>query len=376
MLIAFQVTLTMVLLFGAGLFLRTLVNLNTVALGYEPNGLYRADIQFLRGTAPGARQEAYAQLLEQMPRTPGVQSAALCQPFGGGWTNDVNIPSYAREKFEVYRYQTSPGFFQTMGTRVLVGRDFSPQDKAGAGKVVIVNQALASRYFRGRDPIGQVIQFPRDTAPSEIVGVVADSRVLGARNESPAIAYTALAQGIDIPVFDTPALLLRVSSGLPNLATRLKEIHPLVQFGGGSFLTEQLRGQLRQERILALLSSFFGGLAVLLAAIGLFGNLSYVMARRRTEIGVRLALGAEPRQLVSLVLREYSMIVAVGLGLGVAASLAISKLVRQFLFGVEPDDPVTIVLAAVVLSVVSLATAFFPARRASRADPLGALRSE
>ncbi len=376
MLIGFQMTLTMVLVFGAGLFLRTLVNLQTVPLGYQPDGLYRADIAFQRGTTASVKPEAYAALLEHIPRTPGVQSAALCQPFTGSWTNDVTISSYASEKVQVHRYQTSVAFFRTMGIPMLAGRDFSSEDKLGSPRVAIVNKQLALRYFRDRDPIGQFIQFPRDDRPSRIVGMVGDVRVQGLRNEIPPIAYTALPQGLDIPVFDTPTLLIRLAGPLPHWAGRFKAIHTSIQFSGGAFMKEQLGGQLRQERILALLSSFFGGLALLLAAIGLFGNLSYVMARRRTEIGVRLALGAQPRKVVALVLREHLLIVAGGLALGIVASLGLSRLLPQFLFGVEPNDALTIASSALTLSVVSFATAFFPARLASLSDPSEALRAE
>lgn len=376
LLIAIQVMLTMVLVFGAGLFLRTLVNLHGVPLGFRTESLYLTEIEFQPGTAAGVKPEVYAALLDQAPRTPGVEAAAICQPFTGGWTNDVLIPSYSTEKVEVHRYQTSAEFFRTMGITVLAGREFSSGDRAGAPRVVVVNQTLARKYFAGRDPIGQVIQFPRHDTPSQIVGVVADVRVQGVRVEIPAAAYSPTFQGLDIPIFGAHTLLVRLRGPAPDWSSRFKEIHPSLRYGGGQFASEQLRNRLWQERTLALLSSFFGGLALLLAAIGLFGNISYVMARRRTEIGVRLALGAQPRRLVSLVLREYLVLVAVGVVVGIGASLAASQLVRQFLFGVEPNDFLTIALAAGVLIGVSLATVFFPARRASLGDPMLALRSE
>jgi predicted permease len=308
-----------------------------------------------------------------------VLSATLVSPWGGGWTNNVSIPSYsATETPEVYRYRPAPGFFATMRIPLLAGRDFTRHDTTGSTRVTIVNQTLARQYFGGRDPIGLFIQFPSDKTASQVVGVVGDSRVQGLRRDPPPIAYTALAQARDLAtaVFGEPAALLRLAGQPPDWAQEFNAIQPGIKFRGGVSVKEQIENQLVQERILALLSSFFGGLALLLACVGLYGVVSYVLARRTTEIGVRLALGARPDQVVGMILREFSMVVAMGLTAGIIAMLGLSQLVRKFLFGLHPNDPATIVIAAAALGLVAFMAAFVPARRASRLDPMNALRSE
>jgi hypothetical protein len=276
----------------------------------------------------------------------------------------------------VYRYKITPGFFATMSIPVRAGRDFTRHDTGGSAGVTIINQTLARQYFAERNPIGSFVQFPGGGAPSRIVGVVGDSRVQGLRQDPPPIAYTPLAQTVGPGVFGPPAAVLRLAGSPPDLPSEFKAIHPGIGFESGIFVKEQLRDQLLQERILALLSSFFGALALLLACIGLYGVLSYVLARRTTEIGVRLALGARPGQVVGMVLREFALVVAVGLSVGVCAVLALSRLVRQFLFGMQSNDPATILIAIAALVLVAFVAAFLPASRASRLDPMNALRSE
>ena len=377
LLISLQVALTVVVVAASGLFLRTLLNLRSVPLGYEVERLYKADFSFRKGFPDEKKPVLYGQLPERLAQTPGVLSATLISPWGGGWTNNVSIPSYsATESPEVYRARISPGWFETMRVPVRAGRDFTAHDRTGSTRVTIVNQILATKYFAGRNPIGQVIQFPSDDTPSEIVGVVGDVRVHGLRRDAPPMTYSPLAQTREIPVFHAPAILVRLAGTPPDLAPALTAIDPGIKFENGLFVKESLESQLVQERMLALLSGFFGGLALLLACIGLYGLLSYALVRRTTEIGVRLALGARPRQVVSMMLRESSVMVALGLAVGVAAVLGLSRLVRQFLFGLQPNDPATILLAVAALSAVAFVAAFLPARRASHLDPMNALRRE
>ena len=377
-LISFQVALTIVLLVGCGLFLRTFRNLHSVPLGFQPDHLYKIDLGFRKGFSDSDKAALDPQLPERLAALPGVLSATLSQPppLEGGWTNNVVIPSYSTtERPEVYRYRTAPGFFVTMRIPLSGGRDFGRQDSYSSPRAAIVNKTLARQYFAGRSPIGQLIQFPDDDKPSEILGVVGDSRVQGLRQDAPPIAYTPLAQTQDL-AFGAPAVILQLAGRPPDLARALQTIHPAIRVESGIFIQEQIRDQLVQERILALLSSFFGGLALLLACIGLYGVLSYSFGRRTTEIGVRLALGAGPPQVVNMVLREFSTVVVLGLAIGIAAALELSRFLRQFLFGLEPNDPATIVVAAATLTFVAFLAAFLPARRASRLDPMNALRRE
>ncbi len=210
LLISFQVALTIVLVVGCGLFLRTLRNLQSIPLGFRTDRLYQIDIDFRKGFSDSDKAALYAQLPDLPAAMPGVLSATLSQPppLEGGWTNNIAIPSYsATETPEVYRYRTAPGFFATMRIPLLAGRDFRRQDTAGSPRAAIVNQTLARQYFAGRSPIGQVIRFPHDDTPSQIVGVAGDSRVQGLRQDPPPIAYTPLAQSRDL-AFGPPALIL------------------------------------------------------------------------------------------------------------------------------------------------------------------------
>ncbi len=376
-LIPFQVALTIVLVAGSGLFLRTLLNLQSVPLGFDPDRLYKAAFSLRKGFPNENKAALYAQIPDRLAASPGVLSATMVQPWGGGWTNNVSIPSYSTTEMpEVYRYRTAPEFFATMRIPLRAGRDFARYDAAGSPRVTIVNATLAKQYFGGRNPIGQLIRFPSDDTLSQIVGLAGDTRVQGLRQDPPPIAYTPLAQARDIAVFGAPNVVLRLAGPPPDLAAELRAIHPAIRLEGEVLVKEQIEDQLALERILALLSSFFGGLALLLASIGLYGVLSYALARRTTEIGVRLALGARPGQVVSMVLRECTLVVALGLTAGVMAVLGLSRLVQQFLFGLEPNDPATIVIAAATLAVVAFMAALVPAMRASRLDPMNALRRD
>jgi predicted permease len=375
-LISFQVALTVVLIFGSGLFLWTLRNLQAISLGFETDHLYKVDFSLQRSFPDSNKAALYDQLPDRLAAAPGVLSASLSwpSPLGGGWTNNVVIPLYSpTEMPEIYRYCTAPGFFATMRIPLLAGRDFIRQDTPGSTSVTIINQTLAKQYFDGRNPIGQSIQFPGGGNASQIIGVVGDTRVQGLRQEAPPIAYTPLAQTPQ-PAFATPALILRLAGKPPDLAQQFHAIHPAIRVEGEILIKEQIRNQLLQERILAMLSSFFGGLALLLASIGLYGTLSYVLTRRKTEIGIRLALGAQPHQVVNMVLRESTLVVILGLAIGVAAALGLSRFVRQFLFGLPANDPATMIVAAATLLLVALLAAFLPARRASRLDPMTTLR--
>jgi predicted permease len=375
-LISFQVALTVVLVIAPGLFLRTLLNLRSAPLGYDVERLYKIDFSFRRGFSDESKPALFAQLPDRLAETPGVLSATLISPWGGGFTNNVSIPSYsATEKLEVNPYRTAPGFFALMRIPLQAGRDFTRQDTAGSTRVTIINQIMAKQYFRGRNPIGQMIQFPRDNTPSAIVGVVGDTRVEGLRRDPPPIAYSPLAQARELPA-GAPVALVRLAGPPPDLAQAVKAINPGIKFESGILVKETIDNQLIQERMLALLSSFFGGLTLLLACIGLYGLLSYVLARRTSEIGVRLALGARPSQVVTMVLRESAVMVALGLVVGIGAALGMARLVGPFLFGLHPTDPSTIVIAVATLSSVAFAAAFLPARRASRLDPVNALRRE
>jgi hypothetical protein len=240
----------------------------------------------------------------------------------------------------------------------------------------VITESLARQYFPSRNPLGEYIQFPSDDGPSRIVGVVGDSRAQGLRQDPGPTAYTSLFQSKDIPVFGPPSLIVRLSGEAPDFRKALAEIHPALRFGSGTFIKQQIESGLAQARMLALLSTFFAAIGLLLACIGVYGVIAYTLARRTNELGVRMALGARPRNVVAMVLRECTGMVLIGLLVGVAATMAMSPLVRQFMFGLRANDPATIAAAAAILLAVAVVAAFVPARRASRLDPLVALRAE
>jgi predicted permease len=274
----------------------------------------------------------------------------------------------------------TPGFFAAYGTALRAGRDFDPRDRAGAPNVVIVNEAFVRKYLDGGYPVGQVIHragFPgRPRMEATVVGVVADTAYRSLREPLPPIMYTPFAQ---LPEAERAAgLAVRVSTGSPlrvrnTLAARLQEVDPAMSLTFRP-LSGQLHAALTQERLIAMLAAFFGGLALLLAAIGLYGVTSYAVARRRSEIGIRMALGADAAHVVRLVAGRTALLVALGVIAGGALSFWATRLVSAMLFGLQPRDPATFVGAALVLAVVSALATWVPARRAARIDPARVLR--
>ncbi len=277
----------------------------------------------------------------------------------------------------------SPGWFSTFGTPLVVGRDLSARDRKGALSVVVVNQAFARRFLNGASPLGHTISTTSGpTARTmEIVGVVADAVYRSLREPVPPTMYVPLAQ------FSGPAVLVaslnlgvRSSGASPALLT--KSVASAIAAMDSELvltlrlLAEQVDASIIQERVVAMLSGFFGALALLLAALGLYGVTSYAVTRRRTELGIRMALGAAPGSVVRLVLSRVCVLVALGVVIGGVVSLWASRLVAPLLYGLEPRDRATLVGSAVVLATVGALAAWLPAWRASRIDPAVVLRNE
>jgi predicted permease len=276
----------------------------------------------------------------------------------------------------------SPGFFATYGTPLRAGRDFDQRDIKGAAPVIIVNDTFVRKFLNGKNPIGAAIAFERgQAAPSlkTIVGLVGDSTYNSPRGEASPIAYSPLPQ-FDF-VGQIPAdvtVSIRAASGSPLLLARSLSAALLATDRDLVFtfrpMTDQVSASLTQERVIAMLSGFFGALALLLAGLGLYGVTSYAVSRRRTEIGIRMALGAEPASVVRLVLARVTLLVAVGVAVGAAVSVWASKFVATLLYGLEPRDPITLAGAAIVLGTVGALAGWLPAHRASRIDPAEVLR--
>lgn len=377
-----QAGLSLVLLVGATLLARSLRNLETMNPGFDRN-----NVLMLGPDAEGAGYKGvqlstyYRQLLSRLAQVPGVRSAsaALITPIGGGGiSNDVQVEGYTprpEEDKEVYMNRVAPKYFETLGTPLFTGRDFTFQDRMGAPMVAIINQTMARYYFRNGNPIGRHVTMGRDTM--EIVGVVGDAKYVSLRETAPRTLY--------VPCFQEelpwgPAVFIRTSLTTSAITAPLREfvraLDRNVPLADISTLSQHVEQSLIRERLIAMLSSFFGLLALLLACIGLYGVMSYSVVRRTNEIGIRVALGAARRDVLRLVLQETMLLVALGIGIGLPVALASTRLIRNQLFGLEPNDPFTICAATLLMVAVSALAGYLPARRAARVDPMVALRHE
>jgi predicted permease len=380
-----QVALSLVLVVAAGLFGRTFSTLATRDLGLDPDGLQQVGIASGR-VAPNERAALFNRVRDAAARVPGVRQAAtavLAPLSSAGWNGPITVPGAPparnpRESMAMFNAIT-PGWFATHGTPLVAGRDFDTRDDRGA-PVAIVNQAFTRRFFGGRDAVGRRVLMgmgPRAQVEVEIIGVSASAVYRGVRGEFPATLYRPVGQmGTDLPPFMTLSLRTTpgAAGGLHAAVTRaLRDVDPTLTLTYGSAV-DRIRSQLTETRIVALLSSFFGVLALILAAIGLYGVTSYGVTERRREIGIRLTLGAGRGAAQALVLRRVATHVTIGVALGVAASLSLTPLVKTMLYQLEPRDPATIVGAAIVLSAIGLLAGWVPARRAASIDPAQVLR--
>ena len=383
-LVVTQIALSLLLVAAAGLFLRTFASLYRVPLGFEPDSVLVAQLNLQRSEARAdARVARVEHLLQAVEGTPGVTSmaASLKTPMGGSsWNNWVgSSPSPPSDRrLMTFLNGTTPGWFATMGIERLAGRDFDADDRAGAPKVAIVNESFAARFLPGGSPIGQIMRLgsPDGGTPFEVVGLVRDSLYQSPREGRVPTVFLPIAQQQQIPA--TIGLALHTTPELRGavqraVAERLTLADPLVSVTFRTF-DELQAATMAQERLVALLSGFFGALALLLAAIGVYGIVSHAVRARRSEIGVRVALGAGPGRIVRLVLRSVTVLIAAGVTLGVAGALWASRFVAAMLFQLEPHDAVTLVGAAATLTSVALVAAWVPARRAARLAPASVLR--
>jgi predicted permease len=387
-LVVAQVALSLVLVVGAGLFVRTFAGLAGVHLGFETDSILVVDANAKNSSVTqAARTELWTRMREAALSVPGVRNAALQQitPMTGSeWDTLIDNPPGLRlpeKDREVWVNSISGGWFATYGTPLLAGRDFTAQDTLAAPRVVLVNETFVKKYFPTTNPIGQWVRnvpSPGENPPQmAIIGVVRDSVYDSLRDAIPPTMYEHYMQrekpgpGIDISV--------RAAAGSPVLLTR-----SLADAIGGvdrdvtlSFhaLKEDVRDATVQERVLALLSAFFGALALLLAGLGLYGVMSYAVSRRRTEIGIRMALGAGPSGAVRLILVRVGALVGLGVVCGAVLSLWAERFVSTLLFGLHPRDPGTLATAAGVLLIIGGLAGWLPARRAARIDPAEILRT-
>jgi predicted permease len=385
-LIISEVALSLVLLMGAGLFLRTLVNLGKVDSGFHQDNVLLFGIDPI---SVGYKEDArllnlYQRIESRVGTEPGVRSASISFfTFNEGeWDDPVSVeggtPAAGAEN-DVIENVVGPGYFATMGIPLLAGRLFTPQDTAGSPEVAVINETMARRYFPGVSPLGRRFGIgadPKHGADIEVIGIVKDAKYLSLRERPRAAAYYAYAQHIqyyyDLGVRysgDPRAIISEVRQAVREIDGRLPVVYE-------STLSEKVDNSLASQSLVADLSAFFALLAVFLACIGLYGLMSYAVARRRSEIGVRMALGATRSNVQWMVLRESLVLVAAGMGIGLAAGLAASQLVSKMLFGLRPADSRSAIGAAIALGIFTLIAGYLPARRAATVDPLVALRSE
>jgi predicted permease len=390
-LVVTQVALSLLLLVGAGLFLRTLHNLKNIDSGFRPGGVLTMPVNPEESIYQGARlANLWKEMLASVERLPGVRSASLSAltPLDGsdrGVAIEVLGDSPRSERDRGIRMnQVSPGYFQTFGIAVLQGRAFVDRDNETAPRVALFNEAAARFYFGDRNPLGAQFRFtfdPRNEkapAPYEIVGVVKDSRNQTLREPDTRTIYLPVAQKRDR--LGRLTLAVRAEGNPADLthavSSAVRALGPDIFLANIATLSERVDQSLVQERLVATLSLFFGLLALLLACIGLYGVMSYDVARRTHEIGIRMALGASAQRVVQWVLSGALLWVTLGVVLGLGAALATAPWLESLLFELKPRDPLTIGLAVLILLAVAAVAGYLPARRAARVDPLVALRHE
>ena len=384
-LVVSQVALSVVLLMGALLFARSLRNLTTLNLGFQQNGILITSVDFRRLQIPEERYTEYKrEIVKHVQAMPGVESVAgaMLVPFGGdAWNENVLLEGSEEDKGTSWINYLGSGYFQTIGTSLIAGRDFDDRDTAASVKVAIVNQAFVRKILKGADPLGKTFRLkeaPGKLRPLyEIVGLTGDSKFQDMHEEFLPFVYFAASQQ-EKPSSDTQ-ILIRSSLPLASLMASIKQaigdVNPGIDLEFKVF-KKQIHDALLQDELMATLSGFFGFLAALLAAIGLYGVISYMVLQRTKEIGIRMAIGAEGSHVVRMIMREAGMLTIIGLVVGAGLALATAQVAKSLLFGLKPRDPLTLVLSVVILSAVAALASFLPARRASKLDPLTALRYE
>jgi predicted permease len=386
-LVVSQIALSLVLLVGALLFGRTLQNLLATETGMNANGVLVASIDAkLPNLQPERRRIVFEQLEERIRTQPGVVSVARIwlSPFGGsGWNQSVEVDNKGGStgKKDVWMNRIGPGYFNTMAVPLLAGRDFTRHDDLSAPKVAIVNEAFAKTFFNGASPVGRTFRVEQGAGKPDdvfqIVGLVRNTKYNGVREEFRLIAFFPFGQEDKTP--EGLSFMVRtrgpINDAMAAVREHMAQVNSslLVEF---RMLEVEIQQSLLRERLMANLSGGFGLLAGLLSALGLYGVLSYMIARRRSEIGVRMAMGATWRDILRLVFREAGRLVVVGLAIGLACSFGVSRYAESLLFGLKPNDAVTLAAACGLLLVTALLATLVPARRALRLDPAVALREE
>ena len=379
-LVVSQFALSLVVLICAGLFVRTLLNAQSVPLGFDVDRILIMPIDFGRsGYSEAQSSLLYKQLISHIDRVPGVSGAsiAVTAPPGGSWRTAYRMAGESIAEAQTDYNIVAPRYFETMGMTLMTGRDFSDHDTAASPRVVIISREFARTVFQQQDPIGKRLNIPRhpgDDTMSEIVGVVSDIKYGGVTDSPRPYLYVPLTQS------HQPAATLFVRSTDPTGANAIRReaqaVMTNIPVAAVRPLSEQLHASLAPRRSSASLLGALGVLGLLLACGGVYSVLAYSVARRRTEVGIRMALGATRIAIVTLIVREGFVLIAAGTAIGLVVAAMSARLVTNQLFGVTPTDPLTYIAVTGALLVIALLACYIPARRASRVDPLVALRCE
>jgi putative ABC transport system permease protein len=392
-LVVAEVALSLVLLVGAGLLIRSFANLVATNPGFDPQGVLTTRVSLARQKYPDAeRQQAvFAEMIERLRSVPGVESAAAIYPLPLGGTTTGNTfliegrpaPRPSDKPSAHYR-AVSPDYFRVMRTKVARGRAFTERDGGGAPPVMIVNETFARKFFAGEDPLGKRVQIERagpggaEAQPArEIVGVVGDVRHEGLDEEAGPEFYVPYAQAPESAMNLVVREAVGGASGIgAAMRAAIRQVDAEQYVPAVEPMTELVADSVARRRFNALLTGLFAAVALVLAAVGIFGVTSYTVAQRTHEIGVRMALGARPASVLRMILGQGLRLILCGVALGLAASFALTRVLAGLLYGVRPTDAVTFVGIPVLLTAVAMLACYLPARRATKVDPMVALRYE
>jgi predicted permease len=380
-----QVAISLLLLVGAGLFLRTLMNLENVNLGFSPRHILLFGLKLPQNFSKDQRTlTLYKDLLERLQNLPGVVSASLSQDTllsGNVSKRSISVDGYIPapgQDTSVIVLPVGPRFFETMGIRVLAGRsiEFRDTDRQPEPNVAVVNEAVARRYYAGKNPVGK--QFTWGKQAIQIIGLVGDIKYNDLRQQPPAVVYIPFSfdnKNVDETHFE---LLAAVNPGdlIPVVRRVVDQMKRNLSLFDVKTQAEQIDEMLYQERMFAKLTSAFGFLAMTLACVGLYGSMAYAVSRRTNEIGIRMALGAQRYSILHMIMGETLLLVMAGMAIGIPVSIAATRALQSVLFGLKPGDPYTVAAASLLMLVVGAFAGYLPARRASRVDPMVALRYE
>jgi predicted permease len=385
LLVVAQVAMSLVLLAGALLFVRSLQKLLAIDPGFRPEGIVAVSVDYRAAHFPKERiMEIRRQTLEKLRERTGAVSAGevdMTPVGGGGWDQNAWEPGYGGPKLDVLFNRTGTGYFHTMGVPFVAGRDFNEHDTLNSPRVAIVNEEFAKKIFQGKNPIGRTFRREEFGAGPDsqfqVVGLVRNTKYYELREDYQPIAYVPETQD------EQPGMranfVLRTNAPLGEFyhkaAAAAAEIHPAI---GVDFtvLTTQIQQSLMRDRLMATLAGAFGLLAAVLSVLGLYGVIAYMVARRRNEIGVRVALGATRGRVIGLVLQEAILLLAAGLAIGLGLTAWVGQAAASLIYGLKPRDPLTLGSAVILLAIVALVASYGPAWRASRLQPMDALREE